>query len=105
MYAIVEFGGKQYKISEGSVIDVDKTAKTDKEVKPDKVLLLVDKDEIKVGTPSVDNVQITAEIADDNVKGDKIIVFKWKRRKNHMKRQGHRHKYTKLKIKKIEVLN
>ncbi len=105
MYAIVEIAGKQYKFSEGDILNVDKLNIDGNEATFDKVLLLVKDNDIKVGTPVLNNVKITAEILDKEVKGDKIIVFKFKRRKNFRRKKGHRQKFTKVKIKKIEVLN
>jgi large subunit ribosomal protein L21 len=102
MYAIVEIAGKQYKVAENSVIDVDKMEITDKQVNFDKILLLVSGEEIKVGAPTVPNVKITAEIVNPKVKGDKVVVFKWKRRKNMRRKKGHRQQFTKIKIQKIE---
>lgn len=105
MYAIVEIAGKQYKFSEGDVLNVDKLNLDGNEATFDKVLLLVKDNDIKVGTPVLNNVKVTAEILDKEVKGDKVIVFKFKRRKNFRRKKGHRQKFTKIKIKKIEVLN
>ena len=105
MYAIVEIAGKQYKITEGATIDVDLLHTEEKELNFDKCLLLVSDNDIKVGNPTVPNVQITAEILDRQVKGDKIIVFKWKRRKKYRRKTGHKQKYSRLSIKKIEILN
>ena len=105
MYAIVEIAGKQYKITEGATIDVDLLHTEDKDLNFDRVLLLVSDNDIKVGSPTVENVQITAEILDREIKGDKIVVFKWKRRKNYRRKRGHKQKYSRLAIKKIEVLN
>ena len=105
MYAIVEIAGKQYKLTEGAILNVDKLNIDEKEASFDKVLLLVSDNDIKVGSPSLNNVKITAEILDKEVKAKKIVVFKFKRRKNYRKKQGHRHKYTKIKISKIEELN
>ncbi len=105
MYAIVEISGKQYKITEGSVIKVDKIKDNNGGVNLDRVLLLVSENDIKVGSPVLENVKITAEIADKEVKGDKVVVFKWKRRKNYRRKQGHRQKYSRLIIKKIEESN
>jgi len=102
MYAIVEISGKQYKVAENSVIDVDKMEVTDKQVNFDKILLLVSGEEIKVGAPTVPNVKITAEVLDPKVKGDKVVVFKWKRRKNMRRKKGHRQQFTKIRIQKIE---
>jgi len=105
MYAIVEISGKQYKITEGSVIKVDKIKDNNGGVNLDRVLLLVSENDIKVGSPVLENVKITAEIADKEVKGDKVVVFKWKRRKNYRRKQGKRKKYSRIIIKKIEESN
>ena len=102
MYAIVEIAGKQYKITEGMTLNVDKLEAGTKEVVLDKVLLLVNGNDVKVGTPTAAGVSITAEVIGDD-KGKKVVIFKWKRRKYYKRKAGHRHKYTKLKIKKIEV--
>ena len=101
MYAIVEIAGKQYKLSEGTIVEVDRLDPDLKEVIFDKVLLLVKDSEIRVGTPSVQGVTITAEVVGET-KGEKLVVFKMKRKKTFRRRRGHRQKYTKLKIKKIE---
>ncbi|HDQ26648.1 MAG TPA: 50S ribosomal protein L21 [bacterium] len=103
MYAIVEIAGKQYKITEGASINVDKLGDGKKEVTIDKILLLVTDKEVKIGNPTVSGVTITAQADSKEVKGPKVVVFKWKRRKGYRKKQGHRHKFTKLKINKIEV--
>jgi large subunit ribosomal protein L21 len=103
MYAIVEVLGKQYKMSEGAVMDIDRMAIEGKEVTFDRVLLVVSEKEVKIGKPTVENVKITAEVIDKEAKGDKLVVFKWKRRKMYRRKRGHRQKYTKIKITKIEV--
>ncbi len=105
MYTIVEIAGKQYKFSEGDVLNVDKLNIDGNEATFDKVLMLVNDNDVKIGTPNLNNVKVTAEILDKEVKGDKVIVFKFKRRKNFRRKKGHRQKFTKIKIKKIEVLN
>ncbi len=105
MYTIVKIAGKQYKFSEGDVLNVDKLNIDGNEAVFDKVLMLVNDNDVKIGTPILNNVKITAEILDRGVKGDKVIVFKFKRRKNFRRKKGHRQKFTKIKIKKIEVLN
>lgn len=104
MYAIVEVAGKQYKISEGDILNVDKLNVETNETVFDKVLLLVKDNDIKVGTPVLNNVKVTAEVVDKIVKGDKKVVYKFKRRKNFRRKKGHRQKFTKIKIKKIEVV-
>lgn len=105
MYAIVEIAGKQYKLSEGDLINVDKLNQEGPEVNFDKVLLLVKENDVKVGTPVLNNVKVIAEIVEKEVKGEKVIVYKFKRRKNFRRKKGHRQKFTKIRIKKIEVLN
>ena len=103
MYAIVEVLGKQYKMSEGAIMDIDRMAVTGKEVTFDRVLLVANEKEITVGKPTVLNVKITAEVMDKDRKGDKIVVFKWKRRKMYRRKRGHRQKFIKIKITKIAV--
>ncbi len=103
MYAIVEIAGKQYKVQEGSVLNVDKLDMEGNEVVFDRILLVATENEIKVGRPTVENVKIKAEILDKEVKGKKIIVFKWKRRKGYRRKRGHRQKYTKIKILSIQM--
>jgi large subunit ribosomal protein L21 len=103
MYAIVEVLGKQYKMTEGAVMNIDRMAVEGKEVSFDRVLLVASDKEVKVGRPTVENVKITAEVVDKDAKGDKIIVFKWKRRKMYRRKRGHRQKYTKIKVLKITV--
>lgn len=103
MYAIVEIAGKQYKVTEGAILNVDKLNVNEKEVIFDRILLVAKDNEIKVGKPTVENVKIKAEVIDKEVKGKKIIVFKWKRRKGYRRKKGHRQKFTKIKILSIEM--
>ncbi len=100
MYAVIETGGKQYKVSEGDVIFVEKLDVADgATVEIDKVLV-VGGDDIKVGAPYVDGAKVEA-VAVKNGKSKKIIVYKYKPKKGYHKKQGHRQPYTKLEIKKI----
>ena len=101
MYAVVEIAGKQYKLSEGTVAKVDCLNVTDKTVNFDRVLMLVNGADVKVGKPTVAGVKITAEILGE-AKGDKLVVFKMKSKKGFRRKKGHRQKYTKIKITKIE---
>lgn len=97
MYAIIETGGKQFRIEEGSKILVDKlSADVNSEVDIDKVLL-VSGDELKVGTPYVENAKVTAKVLEHG-RGDKILVFKKWRRNDSRKLQGHRQSYTALEV-------
>ncbi len=102
MYAVVETGGKQYRVKEGDIINVEKIdAEIGNEVVLDKVLLVKKDDDLKVGTPYL-NAKVVCEVL-DQFKGEKIIVFKYKRRKGYRRKRGHRQLYTKLKVKNIEL--
>lgn len=102
MYAVIETGGKQHKVTEGEIIRVDKlNAEPGAEVVFDKVMLVKTDDEaLKVGQPYVSNASVTAEVLEQG-KAKKIIVFKYKRKKNYQRKQGHRQQYTAIKIKAI----
>ncbi len=98
-YAVIATGGKQYQVSVGSVLNVEKVI-ADKEVVFDQVLLVVDGDKVDLGTPTVAGVQVYAEkIAD--VKGEKIEVFKYKSKSRYRRHTGHRQSYTQVKITSI----
>jgi len=96
-YAIIKTGGKQYRVSEGDTIRVEKIqGEVGSSVELDEVLMLGG-DDVSVGTPLVSGAKVTAEIvAQDRAK--KIIVFKMKRRKNYRRKAGHRQPYTELRI-------
>ena len=103
MYAIIEDGGRQFKVSEGDLlridlIDVDDEAKT---IEFDRVLLLADGDKITVGTPVVDGAKVVGEVTKDRVSGKKVYILKFKRRKRERRRKGHRQKYTEVRVTKI----
>ncbi len=101
MYAIIETGGKQYKVSEGDVVFVEKLdVEAGAAVTIDKVLVVANGDDIKVGTPFVEGATVEAS-AVKNGKDKKIIVYKYKAKKGYHKKQGHRQPYTKLEITKI----
>ena len=101
MYAVIETGGKQYKVSEGDFIFVEKLdVEAGETVTVDKVLVVADGEDIKVGAPYVDGASVTADVV-KNGKDKKIIVYKYKPKKGYHKKQGHRQPYTKLEIKKI----
>lgn len=103
VYAVIKTGGKQFKVSEGDVIKVEKlNLEAGETVTFDEVLLLNDGNgSLKVGNPIVQNAKVMAEVIEQG-KAKKIIVFKYKKRKNYRKKQGHRQPYTKIKITKIE---
>ena len=97
MYAIIATGGKQYRVSEGDVIYIEKIdAEVDSTVSFD-VLLMENEGDVKVGTPVVEGVKVEGKVV-GQVRGDKIIVFKYKSKKNYRRKQGHRQPYTKIEI-------
>lgn len=99
-FAIVESGGKQYRAVEGSTIDVDRLAfEVGKLFDFDRVLLVADGDDVKVGTPTV-GVKVSAKVV-DHVKGPKVLSFKYRPKKRIRVRGGHRQQYTRLVIESI----
>lgn len=103
MYAVIETGGKQYKVAEGDAIYVEKLdAPVGEQVVLDRVLLVSKDGDVVVGTPTVADAKVTAKV-EDHSKGEKIIVLKYKPKKNYRKKTGHRQPFTKLVIEKIEA--
>ena len=102
MYAVIETGGKQYRVSEGDIIQVEKLpADVGESIEIDKVMALSVDDGLKVGKPWLENAKVTAKVLRHG-KSDKIIVFKYKPKKNYRKRQGNRQPFTEIQIEKIE---
>ena len=102
MYAIIATGGKQYKVAEGDIIRVVKLGvEAGEKVTFDQVLL-VSGDDVKVGAPTVDGASVEADVI-DNVKGKKVIVYKYKRETGYHKKNGHRQQLTAVKITKINA--
>jgi len=100
MYAVIETGGKQYKVSEGDVVFIEKLdAEEGATVKFDKVLVVGGESTV-IGAPVVEGASVDAEVLQQG-KGKKIIVFKYKPKKGEKTKQGHRQPYTKVQIKKI----
>ena len=100
MYAIIATGGKQYRVSEGDVLYIEKIdAEVDSTVSFD-VLLVENEGDVKVGTPVVEGVKVEGKVV-GQIRGEKIIVFKYKAKKNYRRKQGHRQPYTKVEITKI----
>ncbi len=100
MYAIIATGGKQYRVSEGDVIYIEKIdAQADSTVSFD-VLLMENNGDVKIGTPVVEGVKVEGKVV-GQVRGEKIVVFKYKAKKNYRRKQGHRQPYTKVEITKI----
>ena len=101
MYAVVEINGKQYRAEKGAVLKVDRfDAEKGAAVSLDKVLL-VSGDSVKVGAPYVSGAAVKATVQDE-IKGDKVVVFKYKPKKDYRRTQGHRQSYTLLKVEEIQ---
>ena len=101
MYAVFETGGKQHKVTEGEIIRVEKLdAEPGSEIVFDKVMMVKTDDDIMIGEPYVESASVKAEVIEQG-KDKKIIVFKYKRKKNYQRKQGHRQQYTTLQIKAI----
>lgn len=101
MYAIIEAGSKQYKVSEGEVIKVDMPMEVGKEIRIDKVLATVDESKTVLGNPYIENAEVTAEVIETG-KSRKVLIFKQLPRKGHRKLRGHRQPFSRLKIKEIK---
>jgi large subunit ribosomal protein L21 len=103
MYAVIRTGGKQYRVSEGETLRVEKLAGSPgDDISFDEVLLVGGGDDTKVGQPTVKGAKVSATIlAQDRDK--KVVVFKMKRRKNYRRKQGHRQPYTEVKITGIKA--
>ena len=98
MYAVIVTGGKQYKVAEGEFLKVEKLdAETGATIEFDKVLLVANGDDVKIGAPVVEGAKVTAEVVSHG-RHDKVNIIKFRRRKHHMKRQGHRQWFTEVKI-------
>lgn len=101
MYAVIETGGKQYKVSEGDIIYVEKLdVEAGADIAFDKVLLIGEGSDVKVGAPVVDGVSVAGKVI-KNDKAKKVVVYKYKPKKGYHKKQGHRQPYTKVEITKI----
>ena len=98
MYAVIETGGKQHRVVEGEHIKVEKIeAETGSTIDFDRVLMVGEGESIKVGKPAVVGAKVSAEVVQHG-RGEKVAIVKFKRRKHHMKRQGHRQWFTEIKI-------
>ncbi|MCQ2373981.1 MAG: 50S ribosomal protein L21 [Phascolarctobacterium sp.] len=103
MYAIIKTGGKQYRVSEGEAVQVEKlNAEVGAEVVFDEVLTVVNDADVKIGAPVVEGAKVTAKVVEHG-KADKIFVFKYKAKVNYRRRQGHRQPFTTVEITKIEA--
>ncbi|MBE6935356.1 MAG: 50S ribosomal protein L21 [Ruminococcaceae bacterium] len=103
MYAIIETGGKQVKVTEGEIVYIEKLdVAADETVTFDRVLACGEVGEAKLGNPYVEGATVTAKVL-KNGKSPKIMVFKYKAKKNYRRRQGHRQPYTKIQIEKVNA--
>ena len=103
MQAIIETGGKQYKVAEGDTLFIEKLPnEAGDKITFDKVLAVVNGDKATFGAPTVEGAKVEAEVV-KNGKGKKIIVYKMKPKKNYRRKQGHRQPYTKVTIGKIHA--
>ncbi|MBW1820231.1 MAG: 50S ribosomal protein L21 [Deltaproteobacteria bacterium] len=103
MYAIVDSGGKQYKVQEGEILRVEKLAgEVGDDVSFDKILMFSDDENVNIGTPLLEDVAVSGHIVEQG-KAKKIIVFKYKRRKRYRRKRGHRQQFTAVKIDSIKI--
>ena len=98
MYAVIETGGKQYRVQEGDVLTIEKlNVGAGEKVEFDKVLVLAKEGDLKVGAPYVEGAKVFGEVV-ENGKGQKVIIYKYKSKKDYRKKQGHRQPYTMVKM-------
>ncbi len=98
MYAVIATGGKQYKVSEGDVIQIEKLmAEEGSEVSFDNVLMVSEGEDVKIGAPYIDGCKVTAKVQ-SQMRGKKVEIIKFRRRKHHQKRTGHRQYLTQIEI-------
>ncbi len=103
MYAVIVTGGKQYKVAEGEYLKIEKLEEaTGNSITFDRVLLVANGEDVKIGAPVVEGAKVTAEVVSQG-RHDKIRIIKFRRRKHSMKRQGHRQWFTEVKITGIQA--
>ena len=103
MYAVIESGGKQHKVELGQTLEVDLLhEESGIDHAFENVMLYVDGDNVQIGQPYIKNAKVVAEIVEE-VKGKKLSILRFRRRKNSMRKVGHRQRYTQIKIKEINV--
>jgi large subunit ribosomal protein L21 len=101
MYAIIASGGKQHKVSEGEILKIEKIDnEAGSSIELDKVLMIVDGENISIGTPYLKGAKVLGEVIEQG-RGEKIRIIKFRRRKHHLKQTGHRQDFTAIKITKI----
>ena len=102
MYAIIATGGKQYKVAEGDIINVEKLGVEAGQTVTFDEVLVVNNGSVQVGNPTVSGASVSATVIGD-VKGKKVIVYKYKRKTGYHKKNGHRQSFTRVKIEKINA--
>jgi len=103
MYAVIKTGGKQYRVSEGQTLKIEKLeAEKGANIEFDMVLMVADGDNVKIGAPMLAGGKVTAEVTDQG-RHDKIKIVKFRRRKHHRKQMGHRQWFTEVKITGIQA--
>ena len=103
MYAVIKTGGKQYRVSEGETLKIEKLElEPGKKVTFNEVLMIADGENVQVGSPLVEKASVEAKVISQG-KGKKVNILKFKRRKQSMKQQGHRQLFTEIKIAKIKA--
>jgi large subunit ribosomal protein L21 len=103
MYAVIKTGGKQYKVAPGDMLKVEKLeAKKGDTIELNDVYMVADGDTVNIGKPTVANAKVTAEVLGD-VRGEKILIFKHKRRKGYRRTNGHRQDLTTIRVKEIKA--
>jgi large subunit ribosomal protein L21 len=103
MYAVIKTGGKQYKVAPGDMLKIEKlAAKQGDMIELNEVCMVVDGEKVNVGKPMVANARVTAEVLGD-VRGEKLLIFKHRRRKGFRKTTGHRQDFTTIKVKEIKA--
>jgi len=103
MYAVIKTGGKQYRVSEGDILRVEKlNAENGASIEFDQVLMVADGDDVKLGAPILSGGKVAAQVL-SNGKGKKVEIIKFKRRQGYHRKQGHRQLYTEVKITGIQA--
>ena len=105
MYAVIEDSGQQFRVNEGDVLTVDLRDLPDEAtaVEFDRVLLVSGESGVKIGTPLVEGATVTADIVERQLKGTKVHIYKWRRRKASRRKTGHRQKYLQVRVTKISA--
>ena len=102
-YAVIETGGKQYKVQQGDVLDIELLVTDEGSSLEFDALAISDGKDLTIGTPIVEGVKVSAVVLDDHLRGKKIFSFKKKRRKGYRRKIGHRQELTKIKVEEIKA--